>query len=663
MRRLLGVLLAILALAPLPASAQRLPTTVLPDHYDLAFVVDLAPQPLRRDRNDSGAYDRTDDTRGAPRPRDRLSRGHDRHRRRRPARHGDAGRGQSDGDIDRSQADCARDDRDPHSLHRHPQRQAARLLSEQGPQPLVRRHATRGDGRAARVPELRRAGLQGDIRRHADDRSRRHGHLERKAPLRQAGTVGRAAYADVRDHAAHVHVSRGDGGRRFPMSRSRRRRRADPHLRHARQEGARTHRVGVRAADPALLQSLLRHQIPLRQARRRRRPGFRRRRDGKHGRDLLSRGRSAGGLEVGIHRHAQDHRFRPRARNGSPVVWRSGDDAVVGRPVAERRICHVDGEQAARSGASRLERSGRRERRDAARVRRRFPGRDPPDSLRCQHARRDRRGVRPDRLRERRRRAADGGALRRRGYVQERHQRVPAGARLQERHVGGFLEGDLRHIRQAGRAHPADVRESTGRAAARGGGAVLQRRQDRNARDVHAKPVFARRQDRGRALADSRVCDRAGRIRIVSTADRTATDTAGRQRLRLVVLRECGRARLLPHGLHAGDAARDGAARRRHAHGARAVVAHQRRVGAGARRPSQRGRLPDAGDGVRPRTGERDRDRDRRSPSLRSGIPDQAGARPSSKRSSGRSCVRRSTSSASHQRRRTATIGAHCERP
>src|SRR6266850_3770647 len=38
----LPVLIGIALLTALPASAQRLPTTVTPDHYDLAFVVDLA---------------------------------------------------------------------------------------------------------------------------------------------------------------------------------------------------------------------------------------------------------------------------------------------------------------------------------------------------------------------------------------------------------------------------------------------------------------------------------------------------------------------------------------------------------------------------------------------------------------------------------------------
>jgi len=42
MRSLFGLLAAALAFAPLPLYAQRLPTLVTPDHYDLAFAVDLA---------------------------------------------------------------------------------------------------------------------------------------------------------------------------------------------------------------------------------------------------------------------------------------------------------------------------------------------------------------------------------------------------------------------------------------------------------------------------------------------------------------------------------------------------------------------------------------------------------------------------------------------
>src|SRR3954463_1769305 len=38
----IGLLIGIATLIALPASAQRLPRTVTPDHYDLALVVDLA---------------------------------------------------------------------------------------------------------------------------------------------------------------------------------------------------------------------------------------------------------------------------------------------------------------------------------------------------------------------------------------------------------------------------------------------------------------------------------------------------------------------------------------------------------------------------------------------------------------------------------------------
>ena len=67
------------------------------------------------------------------------------------------------------------------------------------------------------------------------------------------------------------------------------------------------HRARVGAADPAVLQRLLRHQISLRKARRRRRARLRRRRDGEHRGDLLPRNRSARRLEDRVGRHAQEH--------------------------------------------------------------------------------------------------------------------------------------------------------------------------------------------------------------------------------------------------------------------------------------------------------------------------------------------------------------------
>ena len=51
----------------------------------------------------------------------------------------------------------------------------------------------------------------------------------------------------------------------------------------------------------------------------------------------------------------QEDRVDPRARDGAPVVRRSRHDAVVGRPLAERRLRDLDGEQAAGRGASGME--------------------------------------------------------------------------------------------------------------------------------------------------------------------------------------------------------------------------------------------------------------------------------------------------------------------
>src|SRR5436309_602044 len=42
MRSVFAIVATALTLAPLPLSAQRVPTIVSPEHYDLAFVVDLA---------------------------------------------------------------------------------------------------------------------------------------------------------------------------------------------------------------------------------------------------------------------------------------------------------------------------------------------------------------------------------------------------------------------------------------------------------------------------------------------------------------------------------------------------------------------------------------------------------------------------------------------
>ena len=57
--------------------------------------------------------------------------------------------------------------------------------------------------------------------------------------------------------------------------------------------------------------------------------------------------------EARLGRSQEDHRIGHRARDGSQVVRRSGHDEVVGRYVAQRRLCHLDVEQAGCRNGSR----------------------------------------------------------------------------------------------------------------------------------------------------------------------------------------------------------------------------------------------------------------------------------------------------------------------
>ena len=88
---------------------------------------------------------------------------------------------------------------DPDHLHRHPQRQAARLLHQQGQRTEVRRVADGSHRRAARVSLVRRARLQGDLRHLADDRRA----ATRRSPTAGSSRTRRAragqAHGDVRD--------------------------------------------------------------------------------------------------------------------------------------------------------------------------------------------------------------------------------------------------------------------------------------------------------------------------------------------------------------------------------------------------------------------------------------------------------------------------------
>ena len=246
----------------------------------------------------------------------------------------------------------------------------------------------------------------------------------------------------------------------------------------------------VDAAHRRVLQPLLLHQISLQEARHRRRARLRRRRDGEHRRDLLSR--DAAARRAGrVGRRAQGHRRSARARDRAPVVRRSRDDAVVGRHLAERGLRQLDDEQAAQGVAARLEGGARRGR---ATTTSRWASTRCARRGRSARRRRRRRRSASCSIRSPTRRAPPSCACSRPGSATqdfpEGRQRLHREVQVRQRPRRGLLghadDGD----RQAGRPGDGEVRRSARAAAgvgrrrrARGGSSRAVLSQERYFRD------------------------------------------------------------------------------------------------------------------------------------------------------------------------------------
>ena len=203
-------------------------------------------------------------------------------------------------------------------------------------------HAVRARGCAARVPLLRRARLQGDLRDLRHRAGGPAGALERPA-RRRRGRGRRQEALAFRPHAADLDLP-GGAGRRRPGPRRRRLWRSPgarlgaPREARARQAGARD---GLRL--PAAARRLLRPAVPVPEARPGRRPRLRGGRDGERGRAVLPRVAAAARSREGDPRGHPARGDRGGARDGAPVVRRPRHHGVVGRPLAQRGLRHLDG--------------------------------------------------------------------------------------------------------------------------------------------------------------------------------------------------------------------------------------------------------------------------------------------------------------------------------
>ena len=339
-------------------------------------------------------------------------------------------------------------------------------------------------------------------------------------------------------------------------------RRPDPHLDDAREAAPDVLRPGDGRGRAAAARGLLRPPLPLRQARSDRRPRLRGGRDGERGRRHLPRGGAARRSGHRAARRAEAGRRGDHARAGPPVVRQPGHDGLVGRPVAQRGVRHLDGLQDRRRLAAVVAhldglRGGQGGGAGARRA-----GLGAPHPRRDQERRGGGRVVRRHHLREGRRRAAHDRGVPGRRAVSRRHPALhaapPRGQRHRRRSVGRARRGVRAADRRDGqRVDPPD-RLSAGQPVAR----AWRRRPD--LRGPGAAPVLRRagggRARVGHALAgpDGAAFPRRGRDQGAAGAARRAggAGSAGGRGPGRLVHRQRRVARLLSRRLRTRGARR-----------------------------------------------------------------------------------------------------------
>ena len=215
------------------------------------------------------------------------------------------------------------------------------------------RHAVRGCGRAPGLPLLRRARVQ--VHLGADREGAAQARRPGQRPRARRGARGPAPQGALRRDRGPPQLPGGAGGRSAGLDqRGDGGRRPGPHLVSRGEAGPARLRATDRAGSAPDAPGLLRAPLRVRQARPGRHPRLRGRSDGERRPHHLSRAGPAArpGHCSAVGAEAGGGGRHPRA--GPPVVRQLGHDGLVGRPLAQRGLCHLDGVQDRRPLASGL---------------------------------------------------------------------------------------------------------------------------------------------------------------------------------------------------------------------------------------------------------------------------------------------------------------------
>ena len=381
-------------------------------------------------------------------------------------------------DADLSAAARRRPPSAAHRLHRtHRQIRPRPLpdrLSDRPGQEADGNQPSRARGRPQSVPVLGRAGLQGDIRAH------RHGATLVPCGQQHAGSARAAGQRDPEESLVpadpeNVELPAAAYGGRAGAD-QRRGRRGDGRRDHDRRQAhAGPLRARQRDRAAALLQRLFRREISAAEARPDRRAARPRQRHGALGCRYLPGAPPAVRCRGKRGNRAARHLLPHRPRAGAPVVRQSRHHGLVGQPLAQRGLRHLDGSQGDRAFPSAMadlaqqQREAIRHERGCARHR---------AGGAAAGGRHERGGgdVRRHHLRQGGRRRPHARRLSRRGRLSRGAAQVPFQSRLRQHHDRRSVAGARGRVGQAGGRHRGALHRAARRSSRRRRDGLRRRR-------------------------------------------------------------------------------------------------------------------------------------------------------------------------------------------